>query len=1154
MHKIPFKLKELAIQKMPGLPGGLNDLKNLSPYINIIAGPNASGKSSTARLIQQLIRRKSTDGLHARSIVEIDQENWQINIDSKHISVQREGADAQLTGLPPAEAQERYMLAFHELVNKDDQDLAQQIIRESVGGYDIEQARQHLNYSEKIANRSVSEYKNYEEAQKAYKRILQQQKNLESEQQELAALYRKQKLAREAIKRKEFYQLVQNWMEQKQEFEHWKNRYEAFPAEMEKVNGEELKQIDELENEINQSRKAMEQARRKIEACNKNLAELKVPQSGINETVLEELEITIGQIEETERAFHEKSREVAKAKKEEEEILNDIGTSLNPEEWKGVDLEEVSNLQEFLEKATKVYSEQQYLETELEKLNQEREESTDDDPDKLKEGIKTLGSWLKNNRASGISGKWLWLLTAAGAVTAVLTHFLGAFGLFGLVLVAVLLYLGFNETTGSEVTIRKQDYLDTGLEEPNEWSPEQVAETLDWLSKRLAGAQYRDKIYQKIEQYSEELRKLKAEVNEINTARQEWKDKLKAAPELPSGSVRNYSGLYYFLKNLKEWQQKHRATEALKAEHKKLEENHSQLLSRINDLFQHYTDNHVNDAAKAKAVFKNLKNEEYERRENIKEIERQNEQIKHHESQVEEKKEKWRQIYRKLNLEEGEREKLRSLLEKLDEYNEVKQNYHIQKDRLREKGDLMTNHSLYTTCQEEINELTPDQVKEYISENEALANQLEEVNEQITRIETNINTAKQKSDLENALKHKEQKLSELNDLYQSNLASITGNLLVDQLKEETHEQNQTPVFKRANELFNRITRGRYQLRLEEKETPVFKAFDTLLNEGQHLNVLSTGTRIQLLLAVRLAFIETQEPALKLPILADELLANSDEARAEAIIEALVEISKEGRQVFYFTAQADEVAKWKTYLEPVQDISYKIFEISGENREAFAYEEHDASFRNFRLEQTDILSPQGMSHDEYGKKLQVPSFNLLTHKIGQLHIWYLLEDPNLIYNSLKQGIKYWGQLKSFLENGGKIEGFDENTLQKIKDKARLLERFQQLYKQGRAVPINREVLENSGAVSDTFIDAVDNKLKAKNNNPERLIRALRNREVPRFMSDKTDDLKNYLLKEGYISEETPLDKNEIKENIQRLLSNMNIGAAEAERLIERVVND
>ena len=281
---------------------------------------------------------------------------------------------------------------------------------------------------------------------------------------------------------------------------------------------------------------------------------------------------------------------------------------------------------------------------------------------------------------------------------------------------------------------------------------------------------------------------------------------------------------------------------------------------------------------------------------------------------------------------------------------------------------------------------------------------------------------------------------------------------------------------------------------------------------------------------------------------------ADEARAKAIIEALVEISKEGRQVFYFTAQADEVAKWKSYLEPLQDISYKIFEISGENKEALAYEESDASFRNFRLEQTDIPSPHSMNHDEYGKKLQVPSFNLLTHKIGQLHIWYLLEDSNLIYDSMKQGIKYWGQLKSFLENGGKIEGFDEKALQKIKDKAKLLERFQQLYRQGRAVPINREVLENSGAVSDTFIDAVDNKLKEKNNNPERLIRALKNREVSRFMSDKTEDLKNYLLKEGYISEETPFGQNEIQANLTRLLADMKIEASEAEQLINRVVND
>ena len=47
---------------------------------------------------------------------------------------------------------------------------------------------------------------------------------------------------------------------------------------------------------------------------------------------------------------------------------------------------------------------------------------------------------------------------------------------------------------------------------------------------------------------------------------------------------------------------------------------------------------------------------------------------------------------------------------------------------------------------------------------------------------------------------------------------------------------------------------------------------------------------------------------------DEALGNSDERRAEAIIDAALTLARSGRQVFYLTAQHDEVGKWLTVLD------------------------------------------------------------------------------------------------------------------------------------------------------------------------------------------------------------------------------------------------
>ena len=281
---------------------------------------------------------------------------------------------------------------------------------------------------------------------------------------------------------------------------------------------------------------------------------------------------------------------------------------------------------------------------------------------------------------------------------------------------------------------------------------------------------------------------------------------------------------------------------------------------------------------------------------------------------------------------------------------------------------------------------------------------LENINKEITEIETNIKNAKNKDDLENALRDKDEALNRLEDLYGQNLSSITGNLIVDELKKESREKSQSVILQRADSLFNQITRGRYELRVEENGEPVFKAFDTVLNQGLHLQELSTGTRIQLLLSVRLAFVETQEQSLRLPILADELLSNSDDSRAKAIIDALITISREGRQVFYFTAQADEVYKWEKHLNQNPAISYRIFELTGENQENLSLTSEGYDSSTFSFQAGHIPSPEGKTHAAYGEELEVPVFNLLTQPVSQLHLWYLVENPVLLYRSLKQGIR------------------------------------------------------------------------------------------------------------------------------------------------------
>ena len=144
-----LELKSISIRKAPGFRDGLHapGLDGLAGDINIITGPNGTGKTTIARLIHQLIWPERTVSADIHGAYMINEEPWTVHLDPTARIVQKDGTDSMPAGIPPKELQKVYMLALHELVGQDDKDLAGWILRESIGGYDLDRASSDLKYS-----------------------------------------------------------------------------------------------------------------------------------------------------------------------------------------------------------------------------------------------------------------------------------------------------------------------------------------------------------------------------------------------------------------------------------------------------------------------------------------------------------------------------------------------------------------------------------------------------------------------------------------------------------------------------------------------------------------------------------------------------------------------------------------------------------------------------------------------------------------------------------------------------------------------------------------------------------------------------------------------------------------------------------------------
>ncbi|HCS88852.1 MAG: AAA family ATPase [Thiohalocapsa sp. PB-PSB1] len=132
-------------------------------------------------------------------------------------------------------------------------------------------------------------------------------------------------------------------------------------------------------------------------------------------------------------------------------------------------------------------------------------------------------------------------------------------------------------------------------------------------------------------------------------------------------------------------------------------------------------------------------------------------------------------------------------------------------------------------------------------------------------------------------------------------------------------QHRDPILTRASAYFKTLTRGSLQTietDFDESDQPVLVAVRPM-GERLRVEAMSTGTRDQLYLALRLATLDQSiENAEPLPLIVDDILIQFDDQRAQATLGALADFSAR-TQVILFTHH-ERVAEEAQRLDHAQD--------------------------------------------------------------------------------------------------------------------------------------------------------------------------------------------------------------------------------------------
>jgi uncharacterized protein YhaN len=148
------------------------------------------------------------------------------------------------------------------------------------------------------------------------------------------------------------------------------------------------------------------------------------------------------------------------------------------------------------------------------------------------------------------------------------------------------------------------------------------------------------------------------------------------------------------------------------------------------------------------------------------------------------------------------------------------------------------------------------------------------------------------------------------------ISLVMARRLLEKALRRFEKEHQPELLAIINDIFQKITDGRYtQIKASLDRGTPFRVVDSSGNEKTP-DQLSTGTREQLYLAIRLGYLEHYgKKAESMPIIMDDVLVNFDDKRAKNTAQALLDIVG-NKQIIIMTCHENTVKKFQSINEDI----------------------------------------------------------------------------------------------------------------------------------------------------------------------------------------------------------------------------------------------
>ena len=1125
MSEEELVVDDVEIVKAPGFDTGGFPVDDLSPGINLVCGPNASGKTTLATSLQWLLWPQVVrERVEVVGHLSLNGDEWRVRVNDRQATYQQNGQEANRPSLPSDDQRDRYHLSLHDLLQHEtrNETFAQAIHQESIGGYDLSEVEDRLKLDNSPSTRGKTVVQNAESAVGTWREAQEGVESLRDEERRLPRLRAQLEDTKRAKDRVKLLDQAIEYANARDILKETEKRLQEFPEELGQINGNEADAADDLEGRIDRWETKKEEFQQTQSKAKEQFEEADLSDGGLSRGFIDRLEERQERLKSLEETKQRHEANLTEYKKQRHDALENI--PLETDEEYLIDLELVAweDASKFVRQAEKVRANREAHDAVKRWLG--NEQCLDDDLLTLRRGRKELEDWLTSSSPNPTDSDEA--LTVALVSGVLLTMASAALGFFvhpvlylGILAAGGISWYGYRASnhsgeSGDPRQPHRESFERLDLEPPNTWTSDSVRDSLLEIYDKIAERRLDDHREQKREALEKDVEELEGLEQELEEKRSAIRDRFGAAPDTFDIE------LLAFAIGVLQWQQAHRRVLGLRTKIEHVEGQFRNVRSVLDEELSPYGYGAVTESADAAEYIRKLDTRREEHDDATRDLKSSMKTIEEAEESLVDLKSQRDEIFTSIDLEPDEYERLRDLCDRAEEYQRVHAD--VEKNR----GIVERETQKLEECpghEPGLKARSVPALEQDKRDAEEDAEKYDEIRDVIKEIETKLEQAREDNAVETALAEKQRALDKLYNQYEQDCAAMVGHVLVEHVRKATSDVGRPKVFKQARAIFARITRGQYRLDLDDEGT-TFRAYDTIKETGFALDELSSATRLQLLLAVRIAFVEQQEQNLCLPLILDETLANSDDLKADVIIESMIELAREGRQIFYFTAQGNEISKWLAALEDVKDIDYTTVDLA----EVQGLEDRvHVPDLDTVVETSSPPRPDDHDHASYGEALGVPPFDL-RQGAGSVHLWYLIDDTELLHHLLEVGVERWGPLKNLLERtDSTIISDDPNVLEAIDCNGKALEELVRSWRKGRGKQVGREVLEGSEAVSGNFIDEVTELAKSVNGDAKQIVKALRNGEVDRFRRGKTDELEEFFEHHGYIESINPLEPTEIR---------------------------